>query len=281
MDTKDYRELVKAVAYEQAKLSSSAFFLDGQDRLRIRSFGSLGSVAVSIEGRLIGADGRVQAFERIHTPNSDRSIATSLEDLGEGILLSCRARASSGTPKVGQVYVILEIVRGLGSIIAPLATLWSGYVTDTTPMGWPSSPTIRSIDGPGVLRAVNGTNPAAGVEVTETVPTNARWRLQQVAVALVTDATVANRFSVLILDDGASITYISDPGAAQTAGTTITYTAGNASQRLAAIVFVQSWGLPSECTLQAGSRFRTSTTNLQAGDNYGAPNYLVEEWIED
>jgi hypothetical protein len=25
-------------------------------------------------------------------------------------------------------------------------------------------------------------------------------------------------------------------------------------------------------------RFRTVTTNLQAGDNYGPPVYVVEEW---
>lgn len=281
MNTQDYRELVAQVAYEQAKTSTSAFFFDGQDRLRIRSFGSLGSVTVSLEGRFLGADGRVQAIQRDHTPNSDRSAATQLFDLGEGFLLNLRPRASGGTPKVGQVYVFLEVVRGTDNTVQPLATLWAGYVTDTTALGFPTSDPIRSVDGCGVLRSVTGTNPAAGVEITETVPTNARWRLQMFSVVLVTSATVANRSPGLIIDDGATTMFASDPGAVVPASQTQVFTAGNASQRLPVVALVQSWALPSECVLMAGARIRTSTLLLQAGDDWAAPQMLVEEWIED
>ena len=99
MDLADYRELVRQVAYEQAKLSTSSFFFDGQDRLRLRTFGSLAGVILAVEGRLLGADGRLQAFAETHTPASDRTVATSLYHLGEGFLLNVSLRASTGAPR--------------------------------------------------------------------------------------------------------------------------------------------------------------------------------------
>jgi len=39
--------------------------------------------------------------------------------------------------------------------------------------------------------------------------------------------------------------------------------------------------IPGLVFLMGGDRIRTSTGSLQAGDNYGAPQLLVEEWLED
>ena len=281
MDLADYRELVRQVAYEQAKLSTSSFFFDGQDRLRLRTFGSLAGVILAVEGRLLGADGRLQAFAETHTPASDRTVATSLYHLVEGFLLNVSLRASTGAPRVGQVFAILEVVRGIGATVQPLAVIFQGYVTDTSTVGWPGSPLRASIDGLGVIRSIIGTNPAAGAEVSETVPTNARWRLRSLAASFVTSATAASRYPSLIFDDGATNFYVSDPPELQLASTTSTWQAFPGSARLVAVSGVRQWNAGVPICLQGGFRLRTATTNLQAGDDWGAPTLLVEEWIED
>ena len=38
---------------------------------------------------------------------------------------------------------------------------------------------------------------------------------------------------------------------------------------------------PYNLMLFQAHRLVTNTTNLQAGDDWGAPQYLVEEWIEE
>jgi hypothetical protein len=38
--------------------------------------------------------------------------------------------------------------------------------------------------------------------------------------------------------------------------------------------------VPRPLLLREGYRFGTSTSNLQAGDDYSAPQYVVEEWLQ-
>lgn len=281
-DPQDYRELVKLVAAVQAKASTSSLFFDGADRLRLRTFGSVGSVAIAVEGRLLGADGCLAPFAfPVHTPNSDRTVATTTFDLGEGFLLNVALRASSGSPRIGQVYGILDVVRGLGAVQTPVGVLWQGYLTDTTPAGWPGVALRASVDGPGVLRSITGTDPAANVEISEAVPTNARWRPLSIRFSLVTDANAANREVALTFDDGANV-YARIPSRfTHVASLTFGYTAAlNAALETVAQDTEKLIRLPP-IVMQGGHRFNTVTTGRQVTDNYGAPQYLVEEWIED
>jgi hypothetical protein len=258
-------------------------FLTGDDHLRITSFNSAAGVTLAIEGRqYVPGKGIVALLER-HVPNTDRSSASSVFALAPGWLEGVQVRASVGTPRRGQCFVIVEIVRGAPNMTAiPLETVLEGYVTDTSRRFGPNAPLELMPDGPGVIRAIVGSDPAAGAEVSETVPTNARWRLLSFAVTLVTDATIANRLPALTFDDGANVfgrypvrnneaasgTYVNSWGQGITAGAELNAVAVSA-------------GLPVNLVLQGGHRIRTITAAIVAGDNYGAPTYLVEEWIED
>lgn len=129
------------------------------------------------------------------------------------------------------------------------------------------------------LSVVTGTDPAANTEVSETVPANARWQLLSVRVQLVTDATAANREVALQFDDGTTPYFNSSAAANQAASLTRQYTAASAITRGADATGTGiQIALPaSELWLPAGHRIRTSTTNRQATDNYGAPTLLVRE----
>lgn len=128
------------------------------------------------------------------------------------------------------------------------------------------------------LSVVTGTDPAANVEVSETVPANARWRLLALRVTLVTDATAANREVALQFDDGTTAYYTVSAGANQAASLTRQYSAAPAGLRGAAATGTDILiAAPSGVMLPAGHRIRTSTTNRQATDNFGAPLLLIQE----
>ncbi|MGH2667508.1 MAG: hypothetical protein ACRDH5_00020 [bacterium] len=201
--------------------------------------------------------------------------------MGPGVLLGASIRASSGTPRRGQVFAIVDVVRGHTGAIQPLACLLQGYVSAAERLAWPGSPIDSSAEGPGVLRSVTGTNPAANVEISETVPTNARWRPLAISYELVTAIAAANRESALAIDDGATLLARVPSGFTHVASTTIRYSAFHHAPRFTlAQDTAKNFPLP-RVDLAEGMRLRTITTNLQAADDYGAPQILVEEWIED
>jgi hypothetical protein len=264
-----------------ARLAGGGFFLDGADALRCTAFNALAGVELAIEGRYLDLEGQLRTFGERLVPNTDRSIASAIYTLGAGWLLNAHVRAVAGSPRVGQCFALLEIVRGRTGASSPIATLLQGYVTDTSRIAWPGSPIRPSIDGSGVLRSITGTDPAAGAEISETVPTNARWYLYTFRASLVTDATVANRQPVLVVDDGTSELFRAAHPLNQTAGTTWmnSWTVVGAGSSGGGFGVIHA--LPDRVILPGGSRIRTVTNAIQAGDNWSAPQLLVEEWIED
>lgn len=260
---------------------SSSIYATGEDHLRIRSFNSAAGVTLAIEGRMLLPNGCIVPIADRHVPNTDRTEQTSFVGLAEGYLQTLTIRASGGTPRRGQCYVLVDFVRGRSTAVQLVGCLVAGYATDTGRLAWPGSPISDSADGPGVIRTIVGTNPAAGVEIVETVPTNARWRLKTFNYTLVASGAAANRRPVLTIDDGANILWQSFSNVAQTAGQTAIYRAGIGTPFLLYDTLAYHLPLPVDLPLQGGYRIRTVTAAIDAGDDYAAPIYTVEEWIED
>lgn len=129
----------------------------------------------------------------------------------------------------------------------------------------------------GTLKVVSGSDPAAGAEVSDTVPAGKAWRVISVLVALVTSATVATRRTHLVIDDGTTTFYRRGSNATQAASLTQNYLfCGEGPEASARGTFVAD-PLP-QIDLPAGARIKTVTENIQAGDDYGAPQYYVEEY---
>jgi len=127
-------------------------------------------------------------------------------------------------------------------------------------------------------RIVIGDDPAAGVEISVTVPGGRFWEILAVTLTLVTDATAANRRPTLLIDDGTTVALRSLSRADQTAsitgrlcwadfGNTVGTTGGTEQQV----------SLPAGLVVAPGWRIRSSTDLLQAGDNYAAPLLWVRE----
>ena len=216
-------------------------------------------------------------FAESHTTNADRSRATDTYEV-HGVPQSISARPRAVPVRRGECYIrITLLVDG-----EPVKRLMAAYLTDGKTLSWPPGVHEGFTEGPGLIRLVTGTNPAAGVEVLEAVPTNARWKLRGLYIQLTTDANAANRTVLMELDDGTTVFYtirgpvhtasltrgyfgVVDPGYLEAA-----FDAGNAIR------------LPlPEITLYQGWSFGTTTVALQVGDDWTAPTLIVEEWIEE
>lgn len=261
-------------------IGGPGFYFTGEDCLQISSWNSLAAVGLVVSGRFLQIDGTVEVFKETHTPNTNRTVATSVFPRVEGWLLDLSIVVSGAAPQRGQTFVRVDVVRGQNSAATALSTLVQGYVTATKRLAYPGSPIEDSLAGQGCIRSITGTDPAANVEVLESVPTGARWRLMSLIVTLVTDANAATREVALAVDDGVNV-YCRIP-ATETQ-------AASLSRRWQFAHATPFAGLNQDATipvmfpplvLAAGHRISTITTARQVTDNYGAPQYLVEEWME-
>lgn len=277
----DDRAALEAARLEGVLRAPAGLYCTGDEQLRLTVLNAASGVTVAIRGRFLDLDGHVERLGDTLVPATDRSASTLTLRLGRGWLQNVAVIASAGTPLSGQCFVQLSLIRGEGSIGLDETTLAAGYVTAVQRIAWPGGLVLNSLEGGGALRSIAGTTPGAGAEVSETVPTGARWELLAITMLLTSNATVSNRGANLTLDDGANVygrfahvLFVTAGLAAQltwAAGVAV-IAAGNAVR--------QTSPIPAGNRLGAGHRIRTSTDNIQAGDQFSAIRYLVREWIE-
>jgi len=168
--------------------------------------------------------------------------------------------------------------------VAATLALTGNIMTGTHQVGGWKGTDLPMDSGKGEVRADTGSDPAAGAEINgETVPTNARRVTQFFQYVLVNDATSVNRFTSLL---------IKDPGgtAIMTKKSAVPSTASQSTTQLWAVGLGQDaagitdsnlfMSLPA-IELSEGFEFETSTTGIQAGDNYGAPEWTSLEWLAE
>ncbi len=276
----DWRDLDPEQRLTLSLRSPAAFFVSGEDSIQLSAINSAAGVTLTLAGRFMQLNGEVTSFAHVLTPATDRTLSSILKFMGDGTLMNFSVIATSGAPLWGQCWVRVQIVRGLGGATMVIGALVSGYVTASQPVALPGGRMRGSLDGQGVIRAVTGTNPAAGANFSVTVPTGARWRLQSLDVSMVTSGTAANREMVLVIDDGTTILARVPQGTAQIASLTRTYSYyESASRNTIAQAGNFDAALPP-IVLLAGSRIMSAVTNIEVDDDIGAPTLLVEEWLE-
>lgn len=256
-----------------------------------------------------------------HTPNSDRSIATTRTKIGvSGTLTAINIFIKTGVPRTGQVHARLVLedekdaevttlcrgyvypgheVYGIGAlavksnysirletrsavasiVLQPRGTLMRNV---TIAGGW-TGVDKGSLEGPGAIRTIIGTDPAVNTEFSESVPTNARHKLLSVRNTLVTSGTAATRVVRLILDDGAAIFQLVPAAISQTASLTRSYTFGTRLPHNTTLLGADTNIISPliENNLIQGSRIRSSTSALALGDNWSDDVMQVEEHIEE
>lgn len=264
------------------QVGGAPLYLTGEDALKLSVMNAAAGVTVKVSGRFLPADGgRPVPFTSFLVPATDRSLSTLVVPLAEGWLLNAQALVSGGSPMTGQTFAMLSLARGVTSVAEDLFTLAAGYVTARQRLSYPGSPVQNSVDGAGALRMINGTTPAAGAEVFETVPTGARWQLLYFKLQLATSAVVANRGVTLNFDDGTNFYFVATQGTTQAASsTTSLYWAHGFPNVVSANESNRLQGLPTNALLPAGHRIFTSTAFIDVADQFSSVRYVVREWME-
>src|SRR3990167_7180454 len=211
-----------------------------------------------------------------HTAGDRTSETTTIASYVQGDVVALSVDAVTAGIKRGTVYVVVQLAS-----YAVTLTVARGYVYEGVPLVLGQFIEPGPGGGEGNIRTVTGTNPAAGVEISEAVPTNAIWRFLSFSAVLVSDANASNRSMYLVADDGttANRRFFVFNTTAQTASLTRTwlYFRGNglANQASAGGVadtdtVISQDNLPDE-TFVEGGRIRTITSGILAGDNWAAP----------
>src|SRR5579884_305014 len=143
-------------------------YLTPSNFLQVNLASRLGGT-VAISARILLPTGEVKANTWQVTPPSDGSLQVTTFPLAEGFLLSMRCTLNTAANSNG-VYAKIRVVTGAGTG----ATEWclaQGYITDKADLAWPYSRLESNTDGFGRLVSITGTLTAAGVEISEVVPT--------------------------------------------------------------------------------------------------------------
>ncbi len=256
----------------------AACYLTGEESLRLTTFANLGGLTVTMTGRVLRPDNTISRFSVPHTPNSNRTAASTSVNLPEGWLLGAECKVTGGSTTFGQVWGQLELVQGSGGTASPLQSLANDFLSANAPLIYPGGANVDPLDGAGNLRSITGGTPAAGANISETVPTAAQWELIALHFQLVTSAVVANRVVRVLLDDGANIFFESSAQFSQVASTTNFYAAAQGqNDRAVGSLNLGSSVLPINNRLNAGFRWRTLVNAIDAGDQLSGIQYLVRE----
>jgi len=270
-----------AFAGDQLSPAPFHFKFTGEDALEIASYNSQTGVRIAVQGRMWNEREGIRPFAFEHVPTTDRSRGLEVFGLPFGYLLNVVIFASSGTPRIGQTFVSLHVIRGRGGARVLLATLLQGYVTAEQELAFPGSPIRHSMEGGSYLRTITGTTPAANANVLETVPTGALWEIRAIRVNYTTSAVVANRRVLLRIGNLTVAWLISVANGDQGATQTYEYFWGpGVTSQVAIPSLAMQSILPVPCSLRAGDLFVVTVSNRQAGDAFDAPVYQVQEWME-
>lgn len=258
----------------------SNLYITPDDQLFVSAISMVTGETLNIFWRTLGTDGYIHPGQDTLVMSNVGSSMSKLIPLGEGFLLGIEVSNSLTTTQRGQFHVAVHLWRG-GTVTAgsQSALLLQDYVDAFTAMAWPGGRIISSVEGPGAIRSIVGTQPAAGADISETVPARRRWRIQSFLHQLVTAVAVANRQVQLRITDGTNTLWLSEVEALQAASLTEVYSwaVGSGTNQTAFQNATISRTLAA-MVLEPGWKIQTVTAAIQAADQWSAPNYSVEEW---
>lgn len=259
---------------------ASALFVGPDDTLAVNVWAISATVVVQVRGRLMQPDGHVEPIEISVPATNGRAVTTTVRFVGEGWLMGLTAAAAGGAPAYGAAYVSAQLGRGLTGAFTITQELLSGYVTANVRQNFPNPNVGAPFGGAGNIRVIVGTDPAAGAEISETVPTGARWRFISLRATLTTSAAAANRVVGLTFDDGTNGYAAAYANFNQAASNAFTYYFSNTGLNHVQTSIDAMVSTPPNVMMAAGHRLRTLTGAFDAGDNWTAPIYEVEEWLD-
>lgn len=265
-------------------------YLDVNDRFEIELQVFDVNIITEFSYRILKPDGEILVGqERLPTAATQTTPAFIFKTFSfstEGFLLSAVLHNFQGgtSGQRGLTRCKLSVVRGAGGAVPQFTQiLMQGGIDASADLSWPNGQNEIQCNGQGCFRDITGTTPAAGADISEAIISASRWNVMSFSATLTTSATVATRTVSFILDDGSAILYAAEANTSQAASLVKRYTFAPVGAPLPSVntpnvVVPAPIGYRTTSGLNLFSRWRTITTNIQVGDQWSAPQYLVEHW---
>lgn len=174
----------------------------------------------------------------------------------------------------GQCYVRLDLLVNGDDVLQ----LCSGYIYAGQSVSWPYTNLAPSVSTTGEPILITGSNPAANVEISQSVPSSFAWKIKSVRFTLVTDGNAATRQVHLVFKDNSGVIFLDVPAAStQILSLTRNYNFAPGIQNLGTPLDSEiNTDIPDNIYMKTDWIIATTTTNRQATDNYGVPIIYVE-----
>ena len=278
----EFGTLPPEISFQTERVPPPAWlYVERGDRLLLQVWNSTPDVRVDLSMRLLLPNGEVSPNYYQFMPTADRALTMWYIPLTEAFLISVTIFPAIVSVPAGSCWVRCMLVHGAGSGQLYPQGIAGGYIARGCVLSWPYPRFQNPVEGPGHLRLIEGTDPAPGVSIAETVPVGARWKLVSVFCWLATSAAAGDRHVYLELMSPAGVWLWIPPALAQPASFTYYYTwAIGINPYTSSIVGLVARPLPDQLTLTPGQQFLVQCTGILAGDDFGPPRYLVEEWVE-
>ncbi len=256
-----------------------ALMLTEEDRLRVDVWNTASNNTIRVSGVFFTERNEASPFLFTPTITTDGSQQTSRFFCGLSVLQFLTVSTASISLKPGQTFVRVLVEHGAGPDPVVLTQLTEGYVTDHHNLKWPSAAAFTSTQSHNFLTTLTSADPAAGAEITFTVPANAQLDVSAVRFTLTTSVAAANRQVHVVVDDGATVLYDAPANAVQAASLTRNYNVTFQTAQPAATDNEIYIAMPIRSRLSSGFRIRTATTALQAGDDFSAMIVTAERYL--
>lgn len=269
------------VTFDSSDVSpANGVYITPADTLFMTLWSLLASQIVQISSRIILPDGTISfnVWQYITLGNRQNERATF--NLPEGFLISLNVIALGSGLQRGSLFVAVQIQRGAFGNFLLGQTLCQGYVTQQSNVFYPGAQNGYAFEGHGRIRTIVGTTPGPTSEISETVPAGAIWRLMTFNFSILTSAVAGNRECALQVTDGLNVYVQMNPAALTAPSNGVNFHYGDGMAFTSNINNDLNAPIPRELYLTAGLIIKTHTTSIGAGDQYTAPTYMVEEWLQ-
>lgn len=213
-------------------------------------------------------------FSAVISPSATGILETFTINLPD-VPITFSFSAESAIEPPGKIIVAVHL--GINGTRHSLLT--NGTPNGFNPITWPQQQQVTEVQKRGFWARTFGANPAAGAEISDSVPGREMWRLKYVEFTLVTAAAAASRHVTLNIESIAGAPIVVPTNVAQLISETKRYIFYEGAERVNDTVFnIIVTPLPSDLWLDPQTLISTVTTAKNAGDDYGAPTYVYEKY---
>lgn len=235
---------------------------------------------VTVSYRLLRHDGVLVLGQFQVQPASDRSVKVYQESLAEGFLLSVSAKAKIATTR-GVTFVRIFITDPALGGGQPSYMLMADYVTTAMAPAHPNGRVLAPVEGPGAVRAIQGTTPPLGSNWVISCPNNARWKPRGLICTLATSAVVQNRLASIAISTAASVCFVGAADKVTPASMVVTFGCAALTPYVTPTPTSGFLPLPPELVMLANDSINSTMQFFDAGDQWEGIFLTVEEWLDN